>query len=679
MAELSKYQKLHKKVIQEVKPLFQDKEGKELFEALSNGENSYLRFDRIESSAMDMTWIKRIEDVIPDLNEIVSNPKKTIQTLSEVVEVEKVKKTSRESVQHLASHTQFVKSIDEEGNVTPSKILNVYNDDFFAIYENKFIATLVRRLFVFVEKRYQYIIHQATLRDVELLYFKNRTNIDGSEIEIETRIRYSKPALDDAASKMKDFLRRIDDIRKYLRFFTLSEFMKILHRERDVRNPILQTNIIRKNPKYRNCYHLWQFINSYMESGLEVKVDEKYSELKPEDIKDINKILTINFLALKGKNAPKEVASKKVYKPRILKTYDDEIYIPDKNFDGPIKYIRVDDKFRAYREQLKDLNPHPTKAMAEYLKDEYEVNKVKREETKQIDSLIKRKEAEYKKYEKDQAELLEKEKRDWQMVNDLAEQKIIEEQEAKLKPVRDMLMDKGEIHHKDEVPPELVDRGTPPGYVELELVVEPEEIIEKPKEEIKPAPKKEVAEVAKKEPKAKPKKEIKPKVKKEKPVKKAEPKKEKPIKEKPEKKEKAVSKPVVKEEPKVEKAPVVEPPKEEPKVEEKPVVKEEPKAKEKKGKPIKKAVKKKPVEKPKKETKPKPVNKVEKKKQPVKKEKPAPAPVKVEAPAPAPVVIPSKPKTKQEKKAERKAKQEEIKAKKMNLNSSRRGKKFGRR
>ena len=100
MAKLSKYQKLQKKVMSETKPVFNLKDGKELYDALSRGENSYLRFDRFESSAMDSTWIKRIEETMPDLNDIVSNPKKTIQTLAEVVEVEKVRKTSRESVQH---------------------------------------------------------------------------------------------------------------------------------------------------------------------------------------------------------------------------------------------------------------------------------------------------------------------------------------------------------------------------------------------------------------------------------------------------------------------------------------------------------------------------------------------------------------------------------------------------
>ena len=477
MAKLSKYQTLQKKMMSQTKPLFALKEGKELCEQLSNGYNEYLRFDRFESTSMDVTWIKQIEDCIPELNDIVSDPKKTIQTLSEVVEVEKAKKTSSESVQHLASHTQFVKKVDEDGNITPSKILTIYNDDFYAIYENKFIATLIRRLFLFVEKRYDYIVNQATMRNVELLYFKNRTIIDGSEIEIETRIKYSMPTAESTEEKMKDFLKRIDNIRTYLRFFSGSEFMKLLHRERDVRNPILQTNIIRKNPKYRKCFHLWQFLNSYMESGVEIKVEEKYSQLDKTQLDEINKVLAMNFLALKGSDAPKEVSKNRIYRPRILKTYDDEMFNPDVNFDGPIEFVRVDEKYRSFNEKLKNLDIHPTKAMQQYMKEDYDENKVKRQLNKENDALLKRKEQDYKRYQKEQEKLLEKEQEDEQMISDLAEQQIQEEQEAALQPYRDALANKGET---DEIilpeRPEPVPEPEP--VIEEEPVVEEEQPLE---------------------------------------------------------------------------------------------------------------------------------------------------------------------------------------------------------
>ena len=444
MAKLSKYQTLHKKMMSQTKPLFDLKDTKEICEKLSNGYNEYLRFDRYESTSMDVTWIRQIEDCIPELNDIVADPKKTIQTLSEVVEVEKAKKTSSDSVQHLASHTQFVKKVDEDGNITPSKILTIYNDDFYAIYENKFIATLIRRLFLFVEKRYDYIVNQATMRNVELLYFKNRTIIDGSEIEIETRVKYSMPTAESTEEKMKGFLKRIDNIRTYLKFFRSSEFMRLLQRERDVKNPILQTNIIRKNPKYRKCFHLWQFLNAYMESSLEIKVEEKYSRLDEEQLKEINKVLTMNFLALKGSDAPKEESKTKLYRPRILKTYDDEIFNPGMNFEGPIEFVRVDEKYREFNEKLKNLDPHPTKQYQKYMKEDYDENKIKKQLTRENDALLKRKESEYKRYLKEQEKLLEKEQEELEMISDLAEQQIQEEQEAALQPYRDALANKGQ-------------------------------------------------------------------------------------------------------------------------------------------------------------------------------------------------------------------------------------------
>ena len=496
--KLSKFERLHNKYISETKPLYQTKEAKEVFERVSNGENKYLRLDRIESSAMDITWIKEVEDTIPALGEIVGNPKKTIQTLSEVVQVEKAKKTSRESVQHLSAHTEFIKTIDEEGNVTPNKILNVYSDDFYAIYENKFIATLIRRLIIFVEKRYDYVLHQAKLRDVELLYFKGKTEIDGSEVEIETKVRYSKPAPDSEQDKLKALLKRIEDVRKYLRFYTYSEFMHILRRERDVKNPILQTNIIRKNPKYRKCYQLWQFINRYQESGLEVKVEEKYSQLSPQEIEDINKTMFVNLLALKGKDPSVKVESKaKVYKPRILNNYDDSLFRPEPYYASPIEFVRIDDKYREYKEKLEELNPHPTKAEANYNAEKYQDNKLKREETKQVDSLINRKAKEVEKYNKEQDALLKKEEEELEIISDMAEQEVLKDQEEKLAPYRealkrDAIVDDS-IFTNDRTPKDIPVEEEKLVTEQIEIIPpaeEKKEIIRKPLPKKKTTPKK---------------------------------------------------------------------------------------------------------------------------------------------------------------------------------------------
>lgn len=479
--KLSKYQKLQRKYVSKTKSLYTSKDGQELSTILANGENSYLKFNRFESSSMDMAWIKRIIDCIPQISEIIANPKKTIQTLAEVVQVEKVKKIGSETVQHLSSHTQFIKTVDENGEVTPSKLLNIYSDDFYAIYENKFVATLIRKLLVFVEKRYEFIMNSATMSDVSLLYMKNHTQVDDTVIDIETKVRYSHPADASAAERMRGYIKQIEDIRKYLKFYMHSEFMNILRREKDVRNPILQTNIIRKNPKYHKCYLLWLFIERYRESGIEVKVEENYANLQPDEIKELNQVMCANFLTLKGKDITRKTTKKlKVYKPKILSTYDDVIYKPA-YYDGPVEYVRVDDKYRTYTEALYELDPHPTRPVAEYEKERYAENKKLREQTKQIDSLLARKEQEKARYEKGEAQAEQREKDRDAYVDALAEKEIREEAIAKVEKARKELVKQAKKNEPKEEKPK-----------KAKPIKKAKPVKEEPKKEEKPAPIEEV-------------------------------------------------------------------------------------------------------------------------------------------------------------------------------------------
>lgn len=591
----NKFKKLERSYASKSKKLYATKDGKELLDLISSGRNKYLRLDRFESSAMDMEWIKQIEDCIDPLGDIVNNPKKTIQTLTEVVQVEKVKKIGSETVQHLSSHTQFIKTIDENGDVTPSKLLNIYNDDYYAIYENRFIATLIRHLLVFVEKRYQFVLTNATLSDVGVLYMKNQTSYEGVNIEIESKVRYSRPAEAVAIDKLRGYLKRIEDIRKYLKFYANTEFMKILRRERDVRNPILQTNIIRKNPKYHKCYLLWLYINRYKEAGIEVKVEENYSELSQEEIDIINQTMCSTFLLLKGKDISKK-SNKKIhqYKPVIMHTVDDDIFKP-LDYSKPIEYIRVDDKYREYSESLHVVDPHPTKQRRNYDSEKYEENKLRREKTKQVNSLIKRKAAEKAIYEENEKQALEREIARDQYVNDKAEEEIRLEAIAKVEKAREKLRGKAQPKQtpkkKEEVEPTPKKKAVKPAPKKKVAPKKEAKPLKKEVKKAKPAPKKPVKKVEKK---SKP-VEKKPVVKKEQPkpvVKKAEPKKvtpKKPVEKKPEPKKEAPKKAV---------APKTKPVKKEtPKKE--PVKKVEPKVE-----PIAEPVKVAPVEPPKVETPP---------------------------------------------------------------------------
>ena len=401
---MSKTQKeINRKYHSKMSQLIKEQLEKEIFDALAAGKNSYMRLDRLASSSFDKSWIEVIEGVIFDLGEIIANPRLNTKVEGNIVPVELARKTGAESVQHLSSHTQYIKEIDEYGNVIPSKIMTMVNEDDIKTYENRFIATFVRRLLLFVEKRYEFVSQFAVLRNEEMLFVKNKSFVDGAEVEIETKIKVSYPNEDEMGLKSNAYIERIAKIREFILYFYNSSFMKQLKTERDVRNPILQTNIIRKNPKYHHCYEVYKFIEGYDQLGVNYKVDENFSIFNQEELDEINRTLFANYITLKGKELSHDHKTyTKVYKPKILTSSDDEMFVYGPLLNGPISFVRVDEPYQAYLDSKlrNDLPLHPTKKEKEYYADEYKAKALNKEDQKQKENLLKRKAKEQKDFEK---------------------------------------------------------------------------------------------------------------------------------------------------------------------------------------------------------------------------------------------------------------------------------------
>ena len=413
MAEKSRANKIFDKYLSKMSQIKKEKDAATFYQELKAGRNSYMRLDRLATSSFDMSWINAIEDVLFDLGDIVKNPRLVTKTESQLVPIELARKTNSESVRHLASHTQYIKTIDEDGNVIPNKVLNIASEDEIHTYENRFIATLIRRLVLFIEKRYEVIKQFASLGDEQILYFKNKSIINGAEVEIETKVKISAISDTSMADISDRYIERIKDMREYILYYYSSPFMKTMKTDRDVRNPIIMTNILRKNVKYHRCYELYRFLEKYQQLGVSYKVDEHASILSEEEMDELNTVSFTNYLALKDKERSRKLkSSSREYKPKILTSIDDEQFVYGDLLKGPFEFVRIDQPYQDYLDSKikKDLPQHPTKIEREYYRDEYEERKINREDHVQLERLLKRK----------SKEALENEKRI---------QKIIEERE----------------------------------------------------------------------------------------------------------------------------------------------------------------------------------------------------------------------------------------------------------
>lgn len=653
---------------------FDDDRFSHMSKDLLKGHNSYLRMKFKGSSIFNPSWIKKIEDCLYELGQIINNPREVTTEEGNVTPIELAKKVNGESVQHLAMHSQYVKDITEEGDVVPAKILSHYNKEEIHTYENRFIATFIRRLILFVEKRYEFIKKTVNLDEKDILYVKNKSIVDGQEVEIETKISVKRAIEDDLAKTARDYIARIDKLKEYVTYYYNSPFMKEFKTEKNVRKPILQTNIIRKNPLYNKCYETFLFIENFDSLGVAFKSDKLYQAFNEKERKALNYILVSNLLSLEatqGDRAYKK--AEKTYKPKLLTSIDDEVFLYGDFVKGPIDFVRSDETYLNYLKSItpKDLPAHPNSSEKAYYKDEYDKKKSLSDQIKEIEALLNRIRRQIAKYERllekylaerDEEEAVEARKElerlraEEQSILDKKREAIIkaaqeQAKEADKKPKKAKAEKKVEEPKtepvKEEPAPEVVPEPAP--VVEEQPVqeetptVEESPVEEQPQEEIALVEEAIAEDVLEETPIEVQEEEQIPEPVLEEPV--IEDKEPEPVVEEP------VSEPIEEVAP-VEETPVEVTPEPVPEVEE-PKVEEKPAKVEKKAKTAKKSTKKAPAKKAAKSAK-KVEKKAEEKAEPKKEEASAPAPVKKAEPKKEKKAKP----VKQEKKPAPKAKEE---------------------
>lgn len=241
---------------------------------------------KFRNKVFDLDWLEKIEDCIPNLDNIVRNPRKFIVIEEDIVDISLARAISTESVKHLAQHTNMIASVDKEGNVTPNKILNTTKEESYEIYENRFIYTLLRNVANFVTRRME-AIKAAYVNDNVL-----ELNVDASVFTGKTRVFYKLDLMgslpSDEVRQLKEddlqIVERIAKLQRILSDFLSSPFAKQMVSSAPVRPPITRTNVILKNPDFKKALVLWQFIESYTKMGFNVenkldpvKIDEDLS------------------------------------------------------------------------------------------------------------------------------------------------------------------------------------------------------------------------------------------------------------------------------------------------------------------------------------------------------------------------------------------------------------------
>lgn len=311
-----------------------------LFEIVQAGNNTIRQNNRVLHKVVDERWLTVVEEGLTSIFNIVDKPRRFIATTEEVVPVALARKITADSVRHLSQNTQFI-TTNAKGDIQPTKVLNVTTEESFDLYENRFVYHLIQRLFAFVDKRTDVIFWSTGDETCNTMCMESKIDDAYEEIsyKVEMTVKNRQSFAENDNDNM-DLFKRIDRVRRMSRTLRASSFCDIMNGCAKVKSPIQRTNLMMKDPDYRNCYKLWQFIESYDEVGYSIEEQDTALEFDEEYQTQMYINLITNYTIFKSliESDPRKLTEivtkkRKPVKPKFIKKIQEEIVdncdIPD--------------------------------------------------------------------------------------------------------------------------------------------------------------------------------------------------------------------------------------------------------------------------------------------------------------------------------------------------------------
>ena len=344
--------------------LEEDKYFQYLFEMIQAGDNTLEQKNRILHKVVDERWLTVVEEGLEAIFNIVDKPRRFITTSEEVVPVALAKKITADSVRHLSQNTQYI-TTNEAGDIMPTKILNVTTEESYDLYENRFVYHLIQRLFAFVDKRTDVIFWSTGDETCNVMSMESKVDDAYEEIsyKVEMTIKNRQSLVENDNDNM-DIFKRIDRVRRMSRVLRTSSFCDIMNGCSRVHSPIQRTNLMMKDPDYRTCYKLWQFIEGYDEVGYTIEEQDSTLQFDEEYLLQMYINMITNYTVFKSllvsdprKMSEIETKKREPVKPKFVKEIKEEI-VEDRNIpDVEIRRVFVEEVTQAQldaEEKLKE-------------------------------------------------------------------------------------------------------------------------------------------------------------------------------------------------------------------------------------------------------------------------------------------------------------------------------------
>lgn len=234
---------------------------------------SYESARRLAALSPSGEWLGTVRRLLPYVEKAIDEQRRFIRAHREVVRVDRAKRVTSETVRHLAQHSEYITRVDRDGSVQPDRLLTVERDENYAIYENRFLYTLVTHLESFLAQQAREM--KETDGTLSYTYRLAQAGREGA-FQLEGRIdRLPGPGGQGAFSE-------VEDLRKQAARLMDSPLMRLLVGTAPVRYPVVRTNLIKKNPNFQKAMELYEFLIAHQDGLIAVSFGEAPGQAAPE-------------------------------------------------------------------------------------------------------------------------------------------------------------------------------------------------------------------------------------------------------------------------------------------------------------------------------------------------------------------------------------------------------------
>lgn len=233
----------------------------------ANPKNDILTIVR-KICTVDTDWVEAIEEGMVHVEKALKEERQFIRSNGEVIDIEKVKNVSKDSVEHLSRHSNLITRYEEGEDVVPDRLYTVERLSDYAVYENRFLYMLLCYLRDFITVRYNKIL------ELEHTYngsMEMNKTIVMTKRSLNFEIKLSEERKDDLylkrQSESRDIIVRIGNQLKLVLAFLATPLMQEVSKSPMLKPPITKTNVLRMNHNFRGAMALYEYISAYDKPG----------------------------------------------------------------------------------------------------------------------------------------------------------------------------------------------------------------------------------------------------------------------------------------------------------------------------------------------------------------------------------------------------------------------------